>query len=127
MTEKKMRVLFVADASPTRPMSGAERVLYEHVSRMGKGGHEIHCLARTDGKEDHTPIKLNGAVVHHFRGVSSATVPFFVSSLWRCRKAFKHLLRNNAFDIINLHQPLSAMGILMAYRGWKIPKVYTFL
>ena len=123
---KRLRVLLVADVSPTQVIGGAERVLYEHMSRLAREGHAVHCLTKTEEKEENVPNRIGGGVLHCFRGVSNSTALFFVSFLWRCRRKFKYLLRDNTFDIINFHQPLSAMGVLTVYKSWNIPRVYTF-
>lgn len=123
---KKLRVLFVADVSPARVIGGAERVLHEQMRRLAQGGHEVHCLARTEGGEAAARMRVDGVVVHHFRGRSGSPVSFFLLSLWNCRREFNHLLAERSFDLLNFHQPLSALGVLAAPQSWKIPRLYTF-
>ncbi len=126
MTGKKLRILFVADVSPTQVNSGSERVLYEHMSRLAKGGHEVHCLSRAKDMVSNTPMKIGKVAVHHFRGIPQLTIISAFSSFWSCRKKFRHLLKNTTFDLINFQQPLSAINVLTTYKSWKTPKVYTF-
>lgn len=126
MVGKKLRILFVADVSPTQVNSGSERVLYEHMIRLAKRGHEVHCLSRAKDMVGNTPMKIGGVSVHHFRGIPQLTIISAFFSFWSCRKKFSHLLKNTTFDLINFQQPLSAISILTMYKSWKTPKVYTF-
>ncbi|MBI2877251.1 MAG: glycosyltransferase family 4 protein [Candidatus Tectomicrobia bacterium] len=126
MTGEKLQVLFIADVSPIRVIGGAERVLYEHMRRLAHGGHAIQCLARAPGREAEAQAQMDGTVVHHFLGASGSSISFFLLSVWNCRKRFQQLRKEQAFDLLNFQQPLSALGVLTARESWKIPKLYTF-
>lgn len=125
-TGRKLRVLFVADVSPVRVIGGAERVLYEHMRRLAQGGHEVHCLARAEGRTTATLVRMEGIIVHHFPWRSRFPVLSLISALWNCRTKSQQLLQDHPFDLINFHQPLSALGVLAACKSRKIPKLYTF-
>jgi glycosyltransferase involved in cell wall biosynthesis len=51
--------------------------------------------------------------------------PFLKSIFSDCRHSFNSIQKNSSFDIINFHQPFSAVGVLSSRASRGIPTFYT--
>jgi glycosyltransferase involved in cell wall biosynthesis len=50
---------------------------------------------------------------------------FLKSTFFDCRRTFTSLRKNSYFNIINFHQPFTALGVLSSSASHGIPTVYT--
>ena len=51
--------------------------------------------------------------------------PFLKSIFSDCRHSFNYIQKDSSFQIINFHQPFSALGVLSSRASTDIPKIYT--
>jgi len=122
-----MNILFVSDVSINNIIGGAERLLYEQSSRLAKKGHKVFVITRR------LPLHRNHYelidYVHEFRYRIFRQNSFFfiVSSILNSRKIFLNLIKTDSVDLINIHQPFSALGIILSFKSKHIVKVYTSL
>lgn len=120
-----MNIVCVADVSIKDVGSGAERVLYEQTSRLAKKGFQVSIITRRllSHSDDHEFIDH----VHEFRYHLSRrnALTFLVSSVLNSRKIFLDLIKTQPVDLINIHQSLSALGIILTSQSKRLAKVYT--
>ncbi|MCD6170475.1 MAG: glycosyltransferase family 4 protein [Candidatus Latescibacteria bacterium] len=121
-----MRILFVADVSPVKVIGGAERVLREHTVRLARRGHAVFVLTRGMGEDVPPIVSIEGVSVYRLPGKPVTPITLLFSSLWHSSRMFNRVAREIKPDLINFHQPVTALGVLLSPMSWKIPKVYTF-
>jgi glycosyltransferase involved in cell wall biosynthesis len=69
--------------------------------------------------------QIDGVVEHRY-SFQEKFFPFFFKSIMSdCRGTFRSLEENFSFDIINFHQPFSAVGVLSSTGSRRVPLVYT--
>ena len=120
-----MRILLISDVSIHLVSSGAERVLYEHSTRLAKRGHEVHVLTRRLPEHGEETSTINGVREWRYRFPSKRICQICKSTFFDCRQLFSFLIRKYSFDVINLYQPLSGLGTFPSPVSSHIPKVYT--
>jgi len=122
-----MNIVCVADVSIKDVSSGAERVLYEQTSRLAIKGFHVSVITRRllSHADDYEIIDR----VHEFRYHLSRrnALTFLVSSVLNSRKIFLDLIKTQPVDLINIHQSLSALGIILTSQSKRLAKVYTCL
>lgn len=123
---KTLRILVAADVSPYTVLGGAERILREHTVRLVKRGHRVHLLARETGGRKLREEVINGVAISSFPVGPSYNLRFAPSSIFQARRLFQTLHRREGFDLLNLHQPFSALGVLTSRESRGLPTVYTF-
>ena len=107
-------------------IGGAERVLYEECTRLARRGHTVKVLTRKLPRHESDVESINGVEEHRYSFQEKLFPPIlFTSIMSDCRKAFRSLEENFSFDIINFHQPFSALGVRYSIRSPKVPMVYT--
>ena len=120
-----MKILLTADVSIANVIGGAERVLYEESTRLAKRGHAVRVLTRKLPYHEVDVENINGVEEHRY-SFQEKIFPFFFKSIMSdCRKTFRSLEENFPCDVINFHQPFSAIGVLSLTGSGKIPCVYT--
>jgi glycosyltransferase involved in cell wall biosynthesis len=120
-----LNILFVSDVSVASVIGGAERVLYEESTRFARRGHAVRVLTRKLPYHESDVENINGVEEHRY-SFQEKLFPFFLKSIMSdCRKTFRSLEENFPFDIINLHQPFSAVGVLSSTGSRRVPCVYT--
>lgn len=120
-----MNILLVADVSIASVIGGAERVLYEESTRLVKRGHAVHVLTRKLPHHESDVENISGVQEHRYSFQAKPFPLFLKSILSDCRQTFCCLQKNFPFDIINFHQPFSAVGVLSSISSRKVPLVYT--
>jgi len=120
-----MNILFVADVSITSAASGAERVLYEQCTRLARKGHEVHLLTRRLPFHQSQGETIDGVKEWRYSFNKKLPYPFLRSTFHNCRSSFNSLQSNSSFDIINFHQPFSAVGVLSSRASRGMPTIYT--
>jgi glycosyltransferase involved in cell wall biosynthesis len=120
-----MKILFVADISIKTVIGGAERVLYEQSCRLAEKGHKVFILTRR--LPFHSTSDEFIGRVHEFRyDIKKFNfITYIFSSILNSIKLFSRLEKENSFDIINFHQPFSALGVNLTSRSRRIKKVYS--
>lgn len=121
-----LRVLVVSDASPVTVGSGGERVLWAHALGLVESGHEVRILSRPPSGSGPGVVERQGVRLRHFP-VDRRSAPSFVwSSVLGARRAAGEMLAEEGADVLHLHHPLSALGVLGAPAARGIPSLYTF-
>jgi len=124
---RPLRILMAADVDPVHVIGGAERILNEHSLRLAQRGHEVVVLTRREDRdlpleETHQRIR----VVRH--PVAQGNPAAFMQSVIReGGKAFRRLVAEKPFDVINVHQPLEGAAVLQQPASRGVPVVYTYL
>lgn len=111
-----MHILFVADVGIEKVIGGAERVLSSQVNGLRRHGQRVSLLSLQ-------------ACTERNRGAGrffSSRVFLFLRGILGFWAAFHRLLLKDPPDIINFHQPLSALLVLLRTGRRSLPKVYTF-
>ena len=120
-----MRILFVADVSIKNVIGGAERVLHEQTTRLTKNGHEVHVLTRKLPTHFSFKEEINGVYEHRYEINKDDPLTFLYSTFNNGGKIFNQLIKKNSFDLINFHQPFSALVVALNPASKKIKKIYT--
>ncbi|OGL10648.1 MAG: hypothetical protein A3I17_09700 [Candidatus Rokubacteria bacterium RIFCSPLOWO2_02_FULL_72_37] len=120
-----LRVLAVADVSPLHVAGGGERVLWEQVSRLARRGHRVSVVSRAAGDAAST-TRRDGVRVVEFPVERGSLARFIRSSVRGARRAVSRELSAQGADVLHLHQPLSAWGVLGSPMGRRVPSLYTF-
>jgi glycosyltransferase involved in cell wall biosynthesis len=120
-----LNILLVADVSVANVIGGAERVLYEESTRLARRGHTVRVLTRKLPDHEADVEQIDGVEEYRY-SFQEKLFPFFFKSIMSdCRKTFRSLEENFPFDIINFHQPFSAIGVLSVAGSRRVPCVYT--
>jgi glycosyltransferase involved in cell wall biosynthesis len=122
-----MKILFVADVSIERVIGGAERVLSEQTTRLARKGHSVYLITRLLPEHRKAQEIING--VHEVRCRFDARNPAgLVNMTWpEARRQFLSLHDSIRFDCINVHQSLTAYGLISSAVQRGIPRIYTCL
>ncbi len=121
-----MKLLVVSDVNPVTVLGGAERVVREEALRLAGRGHRVVLLARDPGGRTLREGSLNGVSLITFPVPPPSTLRYALASILRARAVFFALHRREAFQVLILHQPFSAFGVLLARARQALPCVYTF-
>ena len=123
--DRSLNIFLIADVSIASVIGGAERVLYEESIRLAYKGHAIRILTRKVPYHESNVENINGVEEHRYNFQEKLFPFFFKSIMSDCRKTFRSLEEYFPFDIINFHQPFSAIGVLSLTGGRRVPYVYT--
>lgn len=123
----RLRVLMVADVDPVHVIGGAERMLNEHSVRLAARGHRVVVLTRRENPEYPPEELYQGVRVVRHPVVDGGTVAFTRSVVREGKQALVRLLKEEPFDLINVHQPLAGASILGTARKFGVPALYTYL
>jgi glycosyltransferase involved in cell wall biosynthesis len=120
-----LKILLAADVSIANVIGGAERVLYEESTRLALRGHTVKVLTRKLPQHESDLENINGVEEHRY-SFQKKYFPFFLKSIMSdCRKTFRSLKKKFPFDVINFHQPFSAIGVLSLTTSRRVPYIYT--
>ena len=122
---KKMNILLAADVSIKDRIGGGERVLHEQSVRLAQKGHKVCILTRRLPAHTSAYETIDG--VHEYRYDVNMDNPaaFLLTTVLNGQKLYKQLSLGTKFDVINCHQPFSALAVNLFPGTWKIKKVYT--
>lgn len=123
---RRLRILVASDVSPYAVSGGSERVLREQTHGLARRGHRVHLLAREVGGNGFREEAMEGVAITSFPVRPRQDLRFALSSIRQPRILFQALQRRVGFDLINLHQPFSALGILASSQSRGVRTVYTF-
>jgi glycosyltransferase involved in cell wall biosynthesis len=119
-----MNILLVADVSIAGVIGGAERVLFEQSIHLVQRGHDVHILTRAlPGREKHNEV-IQGVREWRYNVVSKPAITFLKTTRQNSRSLFESLQDKNHFNLIVLHQPFSALGVIQSALSKKIKKIY---
>jgi glycosyltransferase involved in cell wall biosynthesis len=116
----------VADVSPLDIKGGGERVLWEHASRLVKGGSPVRILCRSETGECRGSLELQGVHIRQFPVDRRSLFRFLQGSILGARRAFAREVAREEPNVLHIHQPLSGYGVLPTPHGRRIPSLYTF-
>ena len=121
-----MNILMVADVSIKNVIGGAPRVLREESKRLKQRGHNVWVLTRQVPNSDLTEEIVEGVKESRYKIVENNTFTYITSSIFNSRRLFERIVRGKRFDVINFHQPFSALGVNISRKSRNIKKIYTF-
>lgn len=119
-----MKILFVTDYPPEEIIGGSVRVLYEQCMRLANRNHDIHILTRRENFRNGFNIQKN-ITIHKYVTNSINHYSLFFSTFKNSRILFEDLTEKFKYDLINFHQPFSAVGVLRSPKSFSLKKIYT--
>lgn len=125
MAEKFLKILCVADVSISPVIGGAERALFEYGTRLARRGHAVHILTRRLPGHTANRENINGVWEWRFEFDARNFLHLLYSTTVKSKQLFESLCKRFSFDIINAHQPFSALGVAYSPKAGGIKKVYT--
>jgi glycosyltransferase involved in cell wall biosynthesis len=120
-----VKLLVVADVPIHRLDGGASRVLHEETTRLAARGHTVRLLTRKADPAWPEEERIDGVRVYQYRPDQAHAASFLLSTIMRARALFDRLLAEEPVDLIHIHQPLSAAGVLRSRGSRSIPTLYT--
>src|SRR5438128_11817878 len=123
----RLRVLMVSDVSPSRPLGGGERMLWEQARRLAARGHDVRIVSRAD-PDPTAPLSVDRERVriHQFPPDRRSTTRFIKSSIYGARRVVSEVLAQEPADVLHVHQPLAGYGALASQPGARLPSLYSF-
>jgi len=126
-----MRLLFIADVPAAQPESGAEQVLFQQTRGMARAGHMIAALTRRPpGQEETGPALLkhdSGVVEASFPADPARPLAFFSALRQHPGQLYRALQqRQGPFDRLVVHQPFTALPLLLKKTIRRCPLLYVF-
>ncbi len=120
-----MNIVFATDVSIEKIIGGAERVLFEQSTRLAARGHSVHLITRR--------LPEHRAEQETIQGVEEIRCDFesegglrSIAKTWRqARRHMERLHEQLPVDCLNIHQPLTAFGLISQAASLGIPRVYT--
>jgi len=122
-----LSVLMVADVSPSRPLGGGERMLWEQARHLAARGHDVRIVSRAD-PDAGAPIAIEyeRVRIQHFLADRGSVARFIKSSILGARRAVSDALARQPADVLHVHQPLAGYGALVSRPGTRLPSLYSF-
>lgn len=123
----RLRVLMVSDVSPSRPLGGGERMLWEQARHLAARGHDVRIVSRAD-PDATAPVSVERERVriHQFLADRRSITRFIKSSIFGARRAVSEALAREPADVLHVHQPLAGYGALGSGAGARLPSLYSF-
>ena len=123
----RLRVLMVSDVSPSRPLGGGERMLWEQARRLAARGLDVRIVCRAD-PDTTAPLSIerDGVRIEQFVADRRSIARFIRSSIFEARRAVASALSREPADVVHAHQPLAGYGALAARDGARLPSLYSF-
>jgi glycosyltransferase involved in cell wall biosynthesis/SAM-dependent methyltransferase len=123
----RLRVLMVSDVSPSRPLGGGERMLWEQARRLAARGHDVRIVSRADPDATESVVVERERVrVREFVADRRSIARFIASSISGARQAVADALLREPADVLHVHQPLAGYGALTSRAGAGLPSLYSF-
>lgn len=121
-----MRVLMVTEDYHGSPFGGIPRLLRETCTRLVKLGDEVVVLMPRLPHDLPERESIDGVEVVRYHCSAGGGLARLVSSYRSSKALAEGLQRENAFDVINVHFYLSALGVMDSAAGRKTRTVFTF-
>jgi glycosyltransferase involved in cell wall biosynthesis/SAM-dependent methyltransferase len=123
----RLRVLMVSDVSPSRPLGGGERMLWEQARRLAARGHDVRIVSRADpDATEPVTVERERVRIRQFVADRRSIARFIGSSIFGARQAVADALAREPADVLHLHQPLAGFGALTSRPGARLPSLYSF-
>ena len=123
----RLRVLMVSDVSPSRPLGGGERMLWEQARHLAERGHDVRIVSRADpDATEPVSIERERVRIHRFLADRRSITRFIRSSIFGARRAVSEALTREPADVVHVHQPLAGYGALASRAGARLPSLYSF-
>ncbi|MFW6131031.1 MAG: glycosyltransferase family 4 protein [Candidatus Aminicenantaceae bacterium] len=122
-----MNILFISDVSIKEVIGGAERVLYEQTTRLAERANNVCIITRKLPFHMKNQEQIKNVKEFRYQVNRKNNFSFLLSSLIKSIKLFSRLNKEYNFDIINFHQPFSALGINLTKKSRLSKKIYTCL
>jgi glycosyltransferase involved in cell wall biosynthesis/SAM-dependent methyltransferase len=123
----RLAVLMVADVSPSRPLGGGERMLWEQARHLAARGHDVRIVSRADPHAPATDAVVHeGVRIQQFNADRGSIARFIRSSIFGARRAVSEALARQPADVLHVHQPLAGYGALASRAGARLPGLYSF-
>jgi glycosyltransferase involved in cell wall biosynthesis len=119
-----MLALFVTDYPPEETIGGSVRVLYEQCTRLAERNHDIHILTRKENFKNGFNIPDNLKIWKYTTNIQNHC-SLFLSTLKNSLALFEVLAQKYKYDVINFHQPFSALGVLKSPKNTSVKNIYT--
>ena len=122
-----LRILMVSDVSPSRPLGGGERMLWEQARHLAARGHDVRVVSRADADAT-APVSVahERVRIQQFLADRGSIARFIRSSIFGARRAVSEVLANQPADVLHVHQPLAGYGALASRAGARLPSLYSF-
>src|SRR5262245_61805476 len=123
----RLRVLMVSDVSPSRPLGGGERMLWEQARGLAAHGHDVRIVSRADAdaapavSAEHERVRIQ-----HFVADRGSIARFIRSSIFGARRAVSEAHNREPPDVLHVHQPLAGYGAIRSKPGARLPSLYSF-
>ncbi len=122
-----MHLLIAADVFFPDFFGGAGRVVYDVARCLGERGHTVTVVAPRIRRELKEEEDFGPFVVFRYRPYHRGQADRFFVSLWCARDALRRAIRLfGAPDVFYVHQPLSAMAMMLCKEAWSRPLAYQF-
>ena len=121
-----LRILVVADVAPLVILGGSERVVWEQSWRLAARGHRVRVISRLPDGHAALTADRDGVAFRHFTVARSPAAVFIRDSILGARRTTLREVRRHGADVLHLHQPLSAFGVLTSAALRRLPSLYTF-
>src|SRR6266850_199719 len=117
----------VADVSPSRPIGGGERMLWEQARHLAARGHHVRVVSRADpGATAPVALEREGVHIRQFPVAQGSVARFIRSSILGARHAVADELARAPADVLHVHQPLAGYGALAWTAAGRLPSLYSF-
>ena len=98
----------VADVSPSQPIGGGERMLWEQARHLAARGHDVRVVSRADpGVTAPVSLEREGVRIRQFPVAQGSVARFIRSSILEARHAVADELAREPVDVLHVHQPLA--------------------
>ncbi|MFH1858526.1 MAG: glycosyltransferase family 4 protein [Candidatus Omnitrophota bacterium] len=125
MTQKPLKILFVADVPVKDASSGSQRMLQGYVQELARRGHRVTVLTRGDSFRTREEM-WNGIHIVYFGIWRLNALTFFLSSMINSFRHFERLHRKEPFDLVHFQQELSSLGVLLSRKSRSMPKCFSY-
>lgn len=126
-----MRLLFLADVPAAQPESGAEQVLFQQTRGLAQTGNEVCAITRRPVLEE----VATSSLTTHVSGVVEGSYPadpgnpfaFFTALIQHPGRIYQNFnRRQKPFSRLVIHQPFTALPLLLSGVAKEIPLIYVF-
>jgi len=122
-----MKVLFLTDASPIRPASGSEQVIYRQATGLHQQGLDVRVISRRNGPSTDVQYNRIAGVREACYSVDVKNYFRFLNSLFRITpQLFDNFKGKVPFSAFIVHQPFTCLPLLIRGRLKNTPLIYVF-
>lgn len=107
-------------------MGGSGRVAYELARQQATAGHTISVITRRWRKEDPEFETHDNITIYRYEAVTSGPFRLAFSAKQSVKTIYQKVYSGENPDQIQIHQPLSSLGLLPEIKKHSIPVVYFF-